>query len=414
MTGRAVIIGASIGGIRTAEALRAQGFGGEIVVVGAEKHRPYDRPDLSKKFLQNPHTTFGDVALISDEAVAAQGIAMRLGTAAHELDCDDRVVHLDDGSRLDFDHCVVATGAAARRGPWQYTRNMLVLRTLDDAQALRASLRPAARVAVVGAGFIGAEAASSALQMGCVVTVIDPAPVPLSRALGLNVGELFATLPGQFGVSARLGVGVASVTEIGSGSRLALTDGSHIDADVVVVGIGAVPSDGWLATSGLEVSDGLVCDRYCRATGNSDVYAVGDVARWHHPGYTESVRLEHWTNATQQAQVVAHNIVHPDHLLDYRPVEYVWSDQYGVKLQFAGRFTSLESFEVIGDISGAFPARGAVVCADADRNLVACATVNWPRASAQARQLLTRGSEFATACAALERLAPSTAVAQHD
>jgi phthalate 3,4-dioxygenase ferredoxin reductase component len=410
MTERAVIVGASIGGVRTAEALRQTGFSGEIVVVGDEPHQPYDRPDLSKKYLQDPRSTHADIALSNGND---SDIQFRLGTAALELDCDNNAVHLDDGSRLTFDHCVVATGAAARRGPWPYTASMRVLRTIDDAEALRAVLRPGVRVAVIGAGFVGAEAASSASMIGCPVTVVDSAPVPLVRALGLSIGTVLAELPRQYGVELRLGVGVTSIRELRSGTRLMLTDGTYVDADVVVVGIGAEPSDTWLDTSGLTISDGLVCDRYCRAVGHAGVYAVGDVARWHHRGYDASVRLEHWTNAVQQAQVVAHNIVHPEHLLEYSPVEYVWSDQYGVKLQFAGRFSRTETFEVIGDLAGSRQPQVAVICADSERNLIACATVNWPRASVHARQLLARGAEFGSACALLEGLRSKTGVA-HD
>lgn len=413
MTERVVVVGASVGGVRTAEALRHNGFRGEILLVGAERHAPYDRPDLSKTFLQDRLATHADLALFK-QSPSTQGIQLKLGVAATELHCDNHVLELEDGSRLAFDHCVVATGASARRGPWRYTTDMHVLRTVDDALALRKHLRPGARVAVVGAGFVGAEAASSAAAMGCAVTVIDSAPVPLMRALGVRIGTVLADLPRRFGVGLHLGVGVTSIEHSALGISLTLTDGHKVDADVVVVGIGAEPTDDWLNSSGLNISDGLECDSYCRAIAHPRVYGVGDVARWHHRGYDTSVRLEHWTNAVEQAQAVAHNIVHPDNPVDYSPVEYVWSDQYGVKLQFSGRFSCAETFEVIGDLVGHPTPQAAIPCADADRNLVACATVNWPRASAHARQLLSRGTTFDCACRSLDNLWPKSKVGQND
>ncbi|WP_131815187.1 NAD(P)/FAD-dependent oxidoreductase, partial [Mycolicibacterium holsaticum] len=367
MTERVVVVGASVGGVRTAEALRQNGFHGEILLIGAEKHAPYDRPDLSKTFLQDRRTTHADLALFK-QSPRAQGIQLSLGVAASELRCDEQVLELEDGSRIAFDHCVVATGSSARRGPWRYTADMHVLRTVDDALALRKHLGPGVRVAVIGAGFVGAEVASSAAAMGCDVTVIDSAQVPLMRVLGLRIGTVLADLPRRYGVRLRLGVGVTSVAHSAEGISLTLTDGHKVDADVVVVGIGAEPTDDWLNSSGLDISDGLECDSYCRAIAHPRIYGVGDVARWYHRGYGASVRLEHWTNAVEQARAVAHNIVHPHNPVDYSPVEYVWSDQYGVKLQFSGRFSCAETFEVIGDLVGHPTPQAAILCADANRN----------------------------------------------
>ncbi len=415
MTERVVIVGASLGGVRTAEALRASGFAGEIVIVGTESHQPYDRPDLSKRFLCEPDATHTDLALMSRQAAASLGIQLRLGVSAQQLDCARRTVVLDDGIGLMYDHCVVATGAQPRKGPWLATANTFTLRTIDDARALRSRLQPKTRVAVVGAGFVGGEVASSASSLGCAVTVIDPSTVPMNRTLGESVGALFADLFAQNDVVLRLGVAVDSIQELHGASRLVLSDGRHIDADVIVVGIGATPADGWLASTDLQVADGLICDRYCRAVGTEDVYAVGDVARWHHVGYGELVRAEHWTNAVQQAQAVAHNLVHPEQLTEYRPVDYVWSDQHGMKLQFAGRFSSVETFEVIGEADFTSPQpRAAIVCSDAEANFVACAAINWPAACAHARRLLAQGSRFSSALDSLKTLRLKATVSQHE
>jgi phthalate 3,4-dioxygenase ferredoxin reductase component len=415
MTERVIVLGASLSGIRTAEALRALGFRDELIVVGAEPHQPYDRPGLSKQYLQDPDASHSDLALIDAEAAASLGIQLRLGVAAEHLDCANRAVLLDDGTRLAFDHCVVATGAHARSGPWKLGETTLTLRTIDDATTLRSKLSPGTRIAVIGAGFIGAEVGSSARSAGCEVTVIDPMPVPMCRALGAQVGAEFVELLTHNGVTLRLGKAVESIHELATSSRVMLTGGEHVDADIVVVGVGAAPADNWLESSDLQVSDGLICDRYCRAAGSRDVYAVGDVARWHHPGYDELVRLEHWTNAIQQAQVVAHNIVHPDRLVEYRPIEYVWSEQHGAKLQFAGRFSRVEAFDVIGNADFTSPRPcAAIVCSDADANLIACATINWPRASAQARRLLAQGCRYTAARDSLRQLRLKTAVSQHE
>jgi NADPH-dependent 2,4-dienoyl-CoA reductase/sulfur reductase-like enzyme len=387
MTPTTVIVGSSIGGVRTAQALRAAGYDGEVVLVGEERTLPYDKPPLSKALLAGT-TTAEAIALLTEEAAAEAGIRLVLGRAATGLRVAEQVVELAGGERLAYDDVVVATGARARPSPWGEPPGVHVLRTLDDAVALGADLRRGGPVVIVGAGFVGAEVAATARGMGVAeVAVVDPVPVPLGRVLDPAVAQRFAALHADRGVTTRFGVGVAGIDEVpGSGLAVRLTDGETLPAAVVVVGIGAVPNDEWLRSSGLQVDDGLVCDRYSRAVGAPHVHAVGDVARWFHPRHGRLVRVEHWTNAVEQAGCVAHNIVHPDRPRAHEPVEYVWSDQYDWKIQLAGRTGGgLDHVTV----PGAGPERAfAVLYADADGGFAGALTVNWPRALVACRRSL--------------------------
>jgi phthalate 3,4-dioxygenase ferredoxin reductase subunit len=266
-----------------------------------------------------------------------------------------------------------------------------VVRTLDDSRALREDLERDGPVVVVGGGFIGAEVAATARGLGHEVTVVDPLPTPIGRVVGPEIGRLFTELHHRHGVATRFGAGVESV-EGGTGKlRVRLTDGTELPAVTVVVGIGAVPNDGWLADSGLPIESGVLCDQYSRTVDASDVFAVGDVARWFHPGHGEHVRVEHWTNAVDQAVCAAHNIAHPDDLRAYRPVEYVWSDQYDWKVQIVGRPTRGTWHEVVGELTGEKP-RAAVLYGDDAGRLCGAVTVNWPKALVQCRRLVPEGA----------------------
>ncbi len=369
----------------TAQALRAAGYAGEVVLVGEERALPYDKPPLSKAVLAG--TTSADaIALLTEEAAAEAGIRLVLGRAATRLRLQEQVVELAGGERLAYDDVVVATGARARPSLWGEPPGVHVLRTLDDAAALGAALRRGGPLVVIGAGFVGAEVAATARGMGVEqVTVVDPVPVPLGRVLDPAVAQRFATLHADRGVSTRFGVGVAGIDEVPGGAlAVRLTDGATLPADAVVVGIGAVPNDEWLRTSGLQIDDGVVCDRYSRALGAPHVHAVGDVARWFHPRHERLVRVEHWTNAVEQAACVAHNIVHPDRPRAHEPVEYVWSDQYDWRIQLAGR-TGGDLAHVT--LPGADPARTfAVLYGHPDGGFAGALTVNWPRALVTCRR----------------------------
>ncbi len=309
------VVGAGLAGLRTVERLRHRGYEGRIVLLGAEPHLPYDRPPLSKQVLRGTH---GDPWLLSEEGYAGLGAEIRLEHEVRALDLDRRAVQADNGESP-FDVLVIATGASPRRIPGLDGR---VLRTLDDARDLRERLGSGTRLAVVGAGLVGCEVAASATSMEVTVDLIDVLPGPLIRVVGEEVGHVVADLHREHGVQLYMGTAVSR----GDDGGLTLADGTRIDADVVLEAIGAAPATAWLEGSGLSLDDGVVCDGTGQAADG--VYAVGDVARW------DGRRVEHWTNAGEQADRVAAAI------LGQEPTPagpaYWWSDQYDIKLQGLG------------------------------------------------------------------------------
>lgn len=401
-TGTVVVVGSSVGGVRTAQAMRTEGFTGRIVLVGQEADLPYDKPPLSKQLLAGMWDT-DRITLLGTAAAEAAGIELRLGVGAARLDVAGRRIELADGTALGYDAVVLATGADARPSPWVAGSGVHVLRSLADATALRRDLGAQGPVVVVGGGFIGAEVAATARALGREVTVVDPLPAPIGRVIGDAVAEHVTTLHHRHDVATRFGVGVEDVRGRPGDLRVRLTDGTELDAGTVVVGIGAIPNDAWLQDSGLLVDDGVVCDEHGRAPGSPDVYAVGDVARWYHPGLEKHRRVEHWTNAVEQAAVVAHNLVHPDDLRAHRPVEYVWSDQYDWRIQIVGRPGAATRHELLGDLDGA-QARGAAVYTDDSGLLCGAVTVNWPKALVVCRRLMGTAATFDDAVAQLAGL----------
>lgn len=394
MSTTTVIVGASVGGVRTAQALRSAGYTGAVVLVGEEPCLPYDRPPLSKGLL-NGSQQLEDVLLLSEAEAANQDIRLVLGRRAVRLDIPHSSIELDDGQVLPFDDVVIATGARARSSPWGTPPGVHLLRTADDAVALAADLRRGGPVVVIGGGFIGAEVASVARGLGLDVTVVDPVPIPMSRVLSPEVAEHFVRLHQRHGVRTRLGVGVGGIEGERGRLRVTLITGEVLEAATVVVGIGADPNDEWVRSSGLLVENGVVCDEHCRAVDAAQVHAVGDVARWFHPGHGELVRVEHWTNAVEQALVVAHNIVHPENLRSHAPVEYVWSDQHDWKIQVAGRTGGPRDHVLVGspdDPDGGFFA--ALYSEDGER-LSGAVAVNWPRAILACRRALAGGAPLA-------------------
>ncbi|TDB89840.1 NAD(P)/FAD-dependent oxidoreductase [Actinomadura sp. KC216] len=402
MSRTAVVVGSSVAGIRTAQALSAGGFDGRVLVVGAENTEPYDKPPLSKHFLTGAWDT-GRLSLLNG-GPADERIELRLGAAAEHLDVADKQVRLADGTRVPYDVCVIATGASARPSPWAARDGVHVLRTLQDSAALRRDLLRGGEVVVVGGGFIGAEVAAAASGLGRPVTVVDPLPDPMARVLGPQVGPLLTGIHERHGVRTRFGTAVVAIEGTSGDLRVLLDDGSVLAASTVVVGIGAVPNDGWLRSSGLDIADGVICDEYCRARGTQDVFAAGDVARWPHPRHGGHVRVEHWTNAVEQAACVARAIVRPGEPLPYRPVEYVWSDQYGWKIQIAGSPARMGGHTLIGDLTGDRP-RAAVAYTDTTGRLGAAVTLNWPRALVTCRRLLAAEADYTQAIAELDVLA---------
>lgn len=303
--------------------------------VGAEARRPYDRPPLSKEVLRGDREP-EQIELTRPGDFDALDLDLRLGVAAEALEPATRTVRLAGGERIAYDGLLIATGARARALPATQLAGVHTLRSLDDCLAIRSALDAGPRVAVVGAGFIGAEVAATCRRRGLVVHMLEALPSPMARVLNAQVGEVCAAAHRDAGVDVRLGVGVAGLTGAGRVERLQLDDGSQIETDLVVVGIGAVPETRWLESSGLALADGIVCDETCAASAPG-VFAAGDVARWRHPGYDEPLRIEHWTNAVEQGEAAAANLLAgPGGATPFAPVPFVWSDQFDLKIQAAG------------------------------------------------------------------------------
>jgi NADPH-dependent 2,4-dienoyl-CoA reductase/sulfur reductase-like enzyme len=337
-----LVVGASLAGLSTARALRSRGYAGALTIIGDEIHRPYDRPPLSKDFLGSFDAEI-DLAL---EAVGEQlDATWRLGERAvglRPLADGGAEVELRDGHVLRSDGVVLATGAAVRRTlPGIGLPGVHLLRTLDDATALRTDLHAAARsgepVVVVGGGFIGSEVTATARGLGCRVTLVVPDDVPLRSALG-PYADAVTRLHALHGVTIRSHARVTGVRTGAAGLEVTLADGTQIPAATVVLGIGAAPAVGWLAGSGLDLgatgSGAIRCDEY-GATNLAGVFAVGDCAAWHSPGLGYHHQIEHWTSAKERGAVVAACLLREERIPACRP-PYVWSDLYGKKLQLAG------------------------------------------------------------------------------
>ncbi|MBT2228407.1 NAD(P)/FAD-dependent oxidoreductase [Nonomuraea sp. NEAU-A123] len=338
---RIVVVGASAAGLAAAETLRREGFTGPLTLIGDEPHLPYDRPPLSKQLLAARWEP-DRLTLRSPEDLGALDLDLRLGVSATGLDRDARTVRLSDGGHVRYDGLIVATGVRPRRLPGHGAH---VLRTLDDALALRGRLGRGRRLVVVGAGFLGAEAAAVARGLGCEVVLLEPAPVPLAHAVGAAVGRVLSRAHLEHGVDLRTGITVTEAT--GSGVRLA--GGDLVEADEVLVAVGSVPNTEWLAGSGLTVDDGLVCDEYSAAA--PDVYGAGDVARWHNPLFGVRMRIEHRTNAAEQGMAAARNLLRPGARRAFAPVPYFWSDQYDMKIQAHGYLRGHDAIAVVeGDL----------------------------------------------------------------
>ncbi|MER7244031.1 FAD-dependent oxidoreductase [Kribbella sp. NPDC000426] len=331
-----LVVGASAAGLTTVETLRRKGYREPITVLGAEWHPPYDRPPLSKQFLCGEWDE-SRTRLRPDTMLSALDAEFVLGDSAVSLDVDRKLVQTAAGRKLTADAVVIATGLTPRRlpvglGTGGGIAGVHVLRTLDDAAALREGLAEACGLVVVGDGVLGAEVAATARKLGLAVTLAGPQATPLEAQLGPVVGAMLGELHRSHGVELRLGAAVTALTEVdGRVSGVQLADGDVLPADVVVVALGAVPATDWLRGSGLRLDNGVVCDAYCRAAHG--IYAAGDVARWQHDD--SLVRLENRTNATEQAICVAANILGDEQ--PYRPIPYFWTDQFGVKLQVHGR-----------------------------------------------------------------------------
>ncbi|WP_426570030.1 NAD(P)/FAD-dependent oxidoreductase [Streptomyces canus] len=338
------VVGASLAGLSATRSLRKQGYDGRLVVVGDEPHRPYDRPPLSKEFLAGALGE-ADLALEADDEDLR--VEWLLGVRATGLDGADRAVRLADGRVVRADGIVIATGAAARTLPGSDgLAGVHVLRTLDDARALRDELARGGRLVVIGGGFIGAEVASTAYTLGLDVTVVEAARTPLAGPLGAEMGAVVSALHADHGVRLLCGVGVKGVSGEHRVDAVLLEDGRSVPADIVVVGVGARPCVEWLEGSGVALDDGVKCGADGR-TSLAGVVAVGDCANWYDPRAGAHRRVEHWTGARERPDaavtaLLAGGAVEP---AAPRP-PYFWSDQYGVKIQFVGHAAGADSVTV--------------------------------------------------------------------
>jgi NADPH-dependent 2,4-dienoyl-CoA reductase/sulfur reductase-like enzyme len=343
-----VVVGGGVAGTMAAQTLRAEGFDGELTIVGAERHAPYHRPALSKKLLT------GEVHRAGIDMARQNEFEARVLRGAHAvgLDMTSREVQVRDGDShqtLQFDGLVIASGADARGWPGgPAPGGVMPLRTVDDCLAIRQRLGRRTRVVVVGGGFIGTEVAASLCAVGHKVTLVSRAGALLQAALGEEMGGCWTDLHRQRGVDVRVGVKVEGFTGKDHVKAVRLSDGSKVKADLILIGLGVEPATGWLHGSGISVDKGVVCDATGAAEGSTGVVAAGDVARWWHPLFQQYLRIEHWDQASRQGITAARNLLAGSaDAQEYDAVPYFWSDQYDVKLQLIGVPTDYDSVEVI-------------------------------------------------------------------
>jgi NADPH-dependent 2,4-dienoyl-CoA reductase/sulfur reductase-like enzyme len=391
-----VIVGASLAGLRAAEELRTQGHSGAVTIVGDEPHRPYDRPPLSKQVLAGTKPPESTALVAGHGSLDDLDLDWRLGETATGLDLGDRSVLLGGGERLPYDGLVIATGASPRRLPGtDHLDGVHTLRTLDDCAAIRAALVAGPRrVAVVGAGFIGAEVTATCRGLGIDVSLIEALPVPLERGLGPTMGAVVADLHRDHGVDVRLGVGVVRIEGGARVERIRLTDGTVLDVDLVVMGIGVGPNTEWLEGSGLAIDNGVVCDATCRAA--PDVVAAGDVARWPNARFKETMRVEHWDNAIAMGTHAAQTLLTGPAAVPFAPVPWFWSDQYDRKIQLAGRAGPGDEVEVV---SGSIEERKFVAFYGRAGRIVGVLGMSQPAKVMRWRELVEAGTAWNVALA---------------
>lgn len=392
------IVGASLAGIRAAEALRRREFGGRIVLIGDEPHLPYDRPPLSKQVLAGSWDT-DRIQLTKPEKLDELGLELRLGVRATAFDLDSRVLATTGGDEA-VDGLLIATGARCRTLPdTEAMKGVHVLRDLDQTLALRAELDAGPkRVVVVGAGFIGAEVAATCRARELEVTMIEALPTPLGRVLGEQMGEVCAEVHRQHGVDLRTNVGVDRLEADAAGrvNKVVLSDGAEIDADVVVVGIGVIPNTEWLEGSGLTIDNGVVCDATMLAAPG--VTVAGDIARWPNHRFDEVMRVEHWDNAIEQGVHAAERLLTDDaDAQPFTPVPWFWSDQYDRKIQLAGRVRPDDDVEIV---TGTLDEHRFAALYGREGKLVGVLGFNRPRHVMQYKTMIENGTSFAEAVAA--------------
>ncbi|MGH9170565.1 MAG: NAD(P)/FAD-dependent oxidoreductase [Acidimicrobiales bacterium] len=329
-----VIVGASLAGAKAGETLRAEGFDGRVVLVGEEPLRPYERPPLSKDYLRG-EKSFEDAAVHAAGFYEEHDIELRTATSVTSLDPGASLVRLASGQELGYDRLLLATGATPRRleVPGADLGGVHYLRSLAEADALKQGLSNAAHVVVIGAGWIGAEVAASARQLGTEVALVELASVPLERVLGPEVGAIYADLHAEHGVDLHFGVGVEALVGSGAVERVHLTDGTILPADMVVVGVGVTPRTELAEAAGLTIDNGVVVDEHLQ-TSVAAIYAAGDVANAFHPRYGTHIRLEHWSAALNQGPAAARGMLGSQAIYDRTP--YFFSDQYDLGMEYRG------------------------------------------------------------------------------
>jgi NADPH-dependent 2,4-dienoyl-CoA reductase/sulfur reductase-like enzyme len=340
-----VIVGGGLAAVRTAEELRREEYSGPITIVSDESRLPYDRPPLTKDVLRGERD---DTTLEPPEFYAGHDIDLRLDCGARGVDVTAQTVTLADGTVVRYDELVIATGLVPRRIPsFGDLDGIRVVRSFEDSLLLRGDAAAARRAVVIGAGFIGCEAAASLRKLGVAVVLVEPQPAPLAAVLGEQIGELVARLHRANGVDVRAGVGVAEVRGDGRVETVVLADGAELAADLVVLGVGSRPATGWLDGCGIDVDNGVLCDLTGR-TSVPNVWAVGDVAFWRGQGGHE-VRVEHWSNVVTQVRVMVPTMLGRESLHDVAVPPYFWSDQYDVKIQCLGEPKATDTVHLVED-----------------------------------------------------------------
>lgn len=382
-----VVLGAGLAGYSAASTLRLKGFDGRIVLIGGEPVPPYERPPLSKAFLQGKKSSNELVFQPAGHFEQELRVELRLNRLAVGLDLAARRLSLDDGATLAYDKLLIATGASPirLRGHGFELPGVRYLRTLADAESLMALLSARQRVVVIGAGFIGSEAAASLRVLGHDVTLVDVQPAPLSGPLGERLGAIYAEIHRRNGVTLHMADRVTALHGDKHVEAAELAGGARIPCDLVVVGVGVRPAVELFAESGLKIDNGIVCDEFCRSS-DPHVYAAGDVANWWHAGLQRRLRVEHYDNAALQGAAAANAMLGQGE--PYSPLPYFWSDQYDTNLQYVGYPIPWDDLVLRGDTQA--PSLTAFYLKDGA--VTAAATINRPRELRAVRRIVEAGA----------------------